>query len=1698
MMSFFSGKIFLPLVLILLILLGKEVSATHAVGIDLSYECLGGNQYRFTLNFYRDCVGVSAPTSAGINLFSASCNVNTTINLSRISFTEISPICPAQFPQSSCSGGSLPGIQQYIYSSVYTLPQECNDWIISYTLCCRNYAITNLSSPGNQNIYVEAGINNTNGLCNNSPVFTTLPVPYFCANQDFNYNHGAVDIDGDSLVYSLIQPRTNRTTFIPYVSGFTPTNPLLTNSGFGFDTQTGQMTFNARNNQQAVVTVRVEEYRNGVLIGYTIRDLQLVVLPCTNILPTASGINGTTNYSINICAGFPLCFDINTIDPDAGQTTTLTYNGGIQGASFNISGSPFQNGTFCWTPTPNDIGSHNFSITVVDDACPIVGRNAYTYTINVTPNPNPPINVGPDLDICEGGCVQLDELNRPAGVVYSWSPASGLSNSNIPNPTACPQVTTVYTLSATYPDACAAADQVRVTVRPSSPVSIFPKTAVVCAGASIQLTATTDPGVNLLWSNGATTTSTVVTPTATGIYTVQSTNQYGCTESDTAFITYSPPPPPQVCNNIYVTPNGSGGGLSPNDPTDIVTAVSLAQCNNLTIKMAIGTYTIDEPLTISSLLTIEGGFEPANNWRKSSQPGATTIFRSNLNPEGPPNAQRIVALYANGAIFWRLQDLTITTADGTPTGQEGMSTYGLHLTACSDYEIVRCQITAGNASAGENGAAPPGIGGAAGGGNGGNGGTGANGCGNPGPGGNGGAGNGGAGGGTGTDTGSGGFCCGSSRPPSGTPGQNGGNGTSYNPGDIPAIPQPSSGFFTPTAQSDNGGSGFGGGGGGGGGGSRGGTCVCIDCAGNTGGAGGNGGGGGLGGGGGFGGGASFGVYLFGGTSGNFTDVVINSGTAGNGGIGGAGQPGAPGQPGATGANTGACVCGNPQGADGGNGGAGGNGGRGRDGAPGINGDIFSEGGTASILNGGVPQNITPGAGSVNDFNFAAQPVIFAENISCANRPMEFSAAASGNWNFGTNSTPQTPTGANVTTAFATVGRKNIIYSNQTYSGFVRIAIDNGTYLPEILSTARLIAPRTYFLCSGSIADFTSPTPGINYAWDFGGALNPNTYSTQNVIGQTFNTVGTFIIKLEVETDCCGWTLPDSVTLVVEEGATVNFSGDLDLCPGESTVITLSGASSFNVIPGIGTLQGPQTSFTISPLATTDFLITGLSPSGVCSTLAPLTVNVYSIPSITMSAIPAVCSNEGSATATVTGGSGSYGYLWNDQNAQQTQTASNLYPGNYIVTVSDLVSGCENIGYVFVSTGGPMVYIQNTTNVSCYGGNEGTAGAAGTGGVPPYTFAWDNGLQGANVTGLAAGEYVVTVTDNAGCTSIATAFINQPDSMVVDIFPIGASLCFGVTDGSLFAQADAGNGNYTYQWYFDANFTSPVPGATDTARNLSTGMYYVRAIDQLGCIAENSFEIGGAGQPYVLDEITVNPSCFGGSNGQITLIVSGAAGGYSYQWSNSLSDSIASGLTAGDYLITITDVDGCDTVMNITLNNPPAATVEVIPSDTTIMFGNSVQLTSIYQNDNPGTGTPEYGWTPVTALSCTNCPNPIASPEETITYTLVVTDANGCLAQNTAIVKLDYEVGLWVPNAFSPNEDGVNDVFFVYGTGITRLNFKIFDRWGEKIFESNNINTGWDGTYKGKLMLPGVYVYYVEAFFMDNSRKALKGSVTLIR
>lgn len=184
------------------------LQATHIMGGDIVYECLGGDQYRVRLTLYRDCEGINAPVNAAyLRVISATCGESRSEAAPKVGFQELTPVCPSQQSNSTCSGGSLPGVEEHIYETVLTLG-ACPDWRIFFRGCCRNFAITNLVNAGNESTFIETQLNSVVAPCNNSPVFSNKPVPYICANQPYQYSNGAIDPDGDSLAYEIVPPKS--------------------------------------------------------------------------------------------------------------------------------------------------------------------------------------------------------------------------------------------------------------------------------------------------------------------------------------------------------------------------------------------------------------------------------------------------------------------------------------------------------------------------------------------------------------------------------------------------------------------------------------------------------------------------------------------------------------------------------------------------------------------------------------------------------------------------------------------------------------------------------------------------------------------------------------------------------------------------------------------------------------------------------------------------------------------------------------------------------------------------------------------------------------------------------------------------------------------------------------------------------------------------------------------------------------------------------------------------------------------------------------------------------------------------------------------------------------------------------------------------------------------------------------------------
>lgn len=536
------------------LLLSGSVWASHAMGVDINYAYVAPNQYLLTVNFYRDCVGINAPNSLSIDINAVSCSASGSVTVFLTGpGTEVSPLCPAQLANSTCSGGSLPGVEKYEYKGYVFLPAKCTDWTFSWDHCCRNAAITNLASPSTQNMYVETVLNNTGNLNNSAPVFTTLPVPYICLGQTFCYNHGAYDPDGDSLAYSLISAKTINGANIAYVNPNSATYPMTTSSGsVTFDPLTGSMCVLPSVAQMCVITILVEEYRAGVKIGSTMRDLQIVVQNCTNVQPHDSSggiinISGGTaldTNSIEVCPGSTVSFDVVYKDNNAGDSIFLSSNIGttIPGATLTTSGVNSITMSFSWTPTPFDTGFHQFTAIIQDNGCPILGSQVFAFDIWVHDG----IYAGPDTAYCQAG--NPTQLSAVGGNSFTWNILSGdpssLSCTNCKSPLASPNQTTTYEVVSNLSASCKNKDTVTVTLAPNFTLNAGPDDTI-CKFNFTTLSASATPGsqgpFTFNWSPSAdlssdSITNPVANPWATADYILTATSNAGCVLQDSVKI----------------------------------------------------------------------------------------------------------------------------------------------------------------------------------------------------------------------------------------------------------------------------------------------------------------------------------------------------------------------------------------------------------------------------------------------------------------------------------------------------------------------------------------------------------------------------------------------------------------------------------------------------------------------------------------------------------------------------------------------------------------------------------------------------------------------------------------------------------------------------------------------------------------------------------------------------------------------------------------------------------------------------------------------------------------------------------------------------------------------------------------------------------------------------------------------------------
>ena len=472
----------------------------------------------------------------------------------------------------------------------------------------------------------------------------------------------------------------------------------------------------------------------------------------------------------------------------------------------------------------------------------------------------------------------------------------------------------------------------------------------------------------------------------------------------------------------------------------------------------------------------------------------------------------------------------------------------------------------------------------------------------------------------------------------------------------------------------------------------------------------------------------------------------------------------------------------------------------------------------------------------------------------------------------------------------------------------------------------------------------------------------------------------------------------------------------------------------------------------------------------------------------------------------------------ESGAGVSSTATMLQGGRITVAIQEASQACppQEFSYEIPAPDPLVPNFAVQEDVRCFGESSGRILIDEvTGGTPGFTFAWTYDGQtfnGNELNDIPAATVALEISDANGCTLSQNIEITQPDELTLELDAPGTlePTCAGSDDGIVSLVADGGNlgAPYTFSWNDDPNRNSAV------ARDLGAGTYTVLVTDFKGCTDELVYTLT---EPEAIEyelsafedilcfgdltEVTVE-NAFGGQGfGPEDYLVS--VNGSSFQ-----PIGTAFQVPGGVPLpITVIDPAECAVDDELLIPAPPAITVR-LPTEVEVELGDSIRLRpDIF----PGGAPIEFDsirWTPDTLISFRNgnLADPYVRPLSATTYTVTVRDEDGCTQSASVLVNVDRNRNVFIPNAFSPNNDSNNDNFKILtGPGVQSINYlRIFNRWGEALYAQEDVplndfgqEAQWDGTFRGRRVPEGVYVYVAEVTFLDGDTFIYKGDVTVV-
>ncbi|MCU0347664.1 MAG: gliding motility-associated C-terminal domain-containing protein, partial [Saprospiraceae bacterium] len=514
-------------------------------------------------------------------------------------------------------------------------------------------------------------------------------------------------------------------------------------------------------------------------------------------------------------------------------------------------------------------------------------------------------------------------------------------------------------------------------------------------------------------------------------------------------------------------------------------------------------------------------------------------------------------------------------------------------------------------------------------------------------------------------------------------------------------------------------------------------------------------------------------------------------------------------------------------------------------------------------------------------------------------------------------------------------------------------------------------------CNGfSDAELSAPTTGGNgaysYVWSNG----------QTGMAATNFAAGTHTVTV---TDANGCTANASITLDEPVLLTLSTAVDDATCFGQATgsaqVLIAGGTADYDI--NWDAAAGNASTATVNNLGAGNYAVTVTDANG-CTASAAAVVGEPSQLTAAVDPTDPACNGASTGTATATANGGTTGYTFAWSNGDTGPSADQLPAGNHSVTVTD-AQGCTATATTTL-VNPPGINLQLTpVAAACFGENSGSVAAAASGGTSPLTYLWNNGATSPNLPNLTAGQYCLTVTDAGGCTSTACATVAQPSNLALNLDPTNAN-CNGVNSGEIDLSISGGVGPYQHTW---SN------GSTDEdLTGLAADAYEVTVTDANGCTEIAQAElVDNAALACVFENELVK--CKEEATGSARALPSGGELPYGYLWSTGLTGSSINNVTAGDYLLTVTDANGCSAVFDTQVEEPTDSLKGVLELDYVSCYGERDGRIAVIAVG--GTGPYQYSLDSAQFNGAT-----VYNNLDFGLYDLVIRDANGCLWEQKQI------------------------------------------------------------------------------------------------